>query len=560
MVTWTRREHPVAEVESAISSFRPAIAISDERLEQARNAVRQREAIKPRTAKTNVSHIARLLAWAEDNEYDIEESFTPAVVDAYIDESGYSDSVCERVRRILRAHLPVDRRPPRSRADRSTGTGAEKIPPTTAEVVERYRPQEISDERWEIVGPITRDRVRTLPHLGPRSVTSYLRYASDFVSWAIDNELSPTPAVLFTPRYIGTYIDDVLGNRPQATRDTASAILRQMIPADSAVDFEEYRRDRIAAAISSYTPDPARVSPTTWEAVADGCREAVVALKLPSVKTVQKALSRCSAFLAWCYETPGVPNAPPKAFDDRIIARYIEVRYGSAAPSSKTTLRSDLRRMGRSFKRAPIAPPPEEFGRTDVPPPASNSEVRQLLHSARTQSTRSLRRKMLATICLARGAGVIGSSAAWICGTDVRQLTDGSVVIDVNDWQHDRTVVVADAYAGSLLTVAREAGSLPLIGGLEPGSTSSYALANFQAPAELELSTVRLRDAWVVEQITAGQDPRVIARQLGHNSLSVMQRVRPFLPPIDEAAAHARLRDPRQERDVSDEPTVGDQP
>ncbi len=248
----------------------------------------------------------------------------------------------------------------------------------------------------------------------------------------------------------------------------------------------------VAATIAAYTP--VCVHP---EAAAFA--RAVVAKVGPESRERAKALLHASSRLAAFGCSIGLAMDPDVLFEPSVIERFVLVSTTRLSPSSRRTVRSNLRFLAR---RVPSVVPagPVPLSRAHAKVPYSAAEIDAYLALAKAQPSLSRNMRLTGLICLGAGAGLMGKDLRFVRGEDIVSRSGGLVVTVFGN--RPRVVPVLARYHGPLEASAAFAGHAYVTGGEMPARhnvTTPLVSATSGGLHLHRLDTSRLRATWVAQ-------------------------------------------------------------
>jgi hypothetical protein len=253
----------------------------------------------------------------------------------------------------------------------------------------------------------------------------------------------------------------------------------------------------------------------------------------------RSALSRHIYWLAG--EHPRQLN-PDFALDEATLVRSALNSEGHTTERSQTSYRSQVRSFRAGFPELfPVRTRKRSGGSIA---PLSDEDFEIAWQGAFTFRSEATCRSVQAMLLLARAAGVDGVEARHIAGTDVVHKPGAGLWVRIDAGRRKREVPVLARFQADLERLARLVGSGPLIGG---GSVP----APFGRPNELsdllkrrlrpmhsdfEISCVRLRKAWVLEQLSHWPELQIFLRATGLKSMHGLEYLVARCPVVPEDA------------------------
>jgi hypothetical protein len=202
------------------------------------------------------------------------------------------------------------------------------------------------------------------------------------------------------------------------------------------------------------------------EVAADFAREVVGRVAPVSVLRARSLLWACAA-LARFGLAVGLEPRPEVLLHPSVIERFVVVGLGSAPPTRRRTVRTNLRFVARRVVPQLVAPQPVGLARSRAKAPYSPAEIDAYLGLAAAQPTEARRHRLAALVGLGAGAGLGGGDLRHIRGDQVQRRSGGVVV--VVERQAVRVVPVLARYHRPVLAAAGFAGEGYICGGTSPG-------------------------------------------------------------------------------------------
>ncbi len=186
-------------------------------------------------------------------------------------------------------------------------------------------------------------------------------------------------------------------------------------------------------------------------------------------------------------------------FSEPMIERFIALGCSSWTPSTRRTLRTNLRFVASGLERFG-GPLPASLSRERSKAPYSDSEIDGYLAMCDTQSTQARRNRASGLICLGAGAGLVGVDLRAVRGRDVA-CRHGGVVVEVTGTRA-RVVPVLARFCDRALAAASFCGENFIVGGVElhRRNVTSRLIASMSERGDLpRLEIPRLRATWLRE-------------------------------------------------------------
>ena len=236
---------------------------------------------------------------------------------------------------------------------------------------------------------------------------------------------------------------------------------------------------------------------------------------------------------------------PDFALDEATLVRSALNSEGHTTERSQTSYRSQVRSFRAGFPELfPVRTHKRSGGSTA---PLSDEDFDVAWQGASTFRSEATCRSVQAMLLLARGAGVDGVEARYLAGTDVVRKPGAGLWVRIDAGRRQREVPVLARFQADLERLAELAGSGPVIGG---GSVP----APFGRPNELsdmlkrrlrpihpdfEISCVRLRKAWLLEQLSRWPELHIFLRATGLKSMHGLEDLVARCPVVPESATQA---------------------
>ena len=231
---------------------------------------------------------------------------------------------------------------------------------------------------------------------------------------------------------------------------------------------------------------------------------------------------------------------PDFALDEATLVRSALNSEGHTTERSQASYRSQVRSFRAGFPELfPVRTRKRSGGSTA---PLSDEDFAVAWQGASTFRNEATCRYIQAMLLLARSAGVDGVESRYLTGTDVVRKPGAGLWVRIDAGRRKREVPVLARFQADLEGLAELAGSAPLIGG---GSVP----APFGRPNELsdllkrrlrpmhpgfEISCVRLRKAWMLEQLSHWPELQIFLRAAGLKSMHGLEDLVARCPVVPE--------------------------
>ena len=247
----------------------------------------------------------------------------------------------------------------------------------------------------------------------------------------------------------------------------------------------------VAAAITAWTPRE-----LSGEVVAFA-KEVVAAAEPASVaraKALLFAASRLGAFA----EGVGLELCPEAVLHPSVIERLVLLGATAMSAATRRTVRTNSRflaaRVGPGAGRPAAVCLPRERAKA----PYDRPEIAAYLALADAQPTRARAMRAAGLVCLAAGAGLVGSDLRGVVGSDI-VARSGGLLVEVRG-SRPRTVPVLAAYHDRLGEVGAFFAGGFVVGGADPlrRNVTSGLIASLSGGADLpRIDIGRLRSTWL---------------------------------------------------------------
>jgi hypothetical protein len=217
-----------------------------------------------------------------------------------------------------------------------------------------------------------------------------------------------------------------------------------------------------------------------------------------------------------------------------VIERFVATGMPGTNSSRRRTVRANLRFVGRHVAPVQFPPDPVPVGRLFTGRPYSPGEIAGYLSLAAAQPTVARRMRATGLICLAAGAGLVGSDLRLVRGVDVA-VTSGVLCVRVTGL-HPRLVPVLEPYREALSCSASFAGDGFLVGGVKPErhNVTHRLVDSLSGGEDLgRLSVSSLRASWLACVLSGIGLPELLAAAGLRDSKALFDLVS-YLPPPDE--------------------------
>ncbi|MDA8330222.1 MAG: hypothetical protein M0027_03265 [Candidatus Dormibacteraeota bacterium] len=216
---------------------------------------------------------------------------------------------------------------------------------------------------------------------------------------------------------------------------------------------------------------------------------------------------------------------PDFALDEVQLVRSALNSEGHTTERSQTSYRSQIRSFRSGFPE--LFPVRRRKRPGGALAPLSDADFAIAWQGASTFRSEETCRSVQGMLLLARAAGVDGLETRYVAGTDVVRMAGAGLWVRIDAGRRRREVPVLARFQGDLERLARRAGSGPVIGGgtvptaYGRSNELSDMLKRRLRPMHpgFEISCVRLRKAWVLEQLSHWPELQIFLRAAGLKSM-----------------------------------------
>jgi len=261
-----------------------------------------------------------------------------------------------------------------------------------------------------------------------------------------------------------------------------------------------------------------------WAEHGDMVRARVRTAGPDTAEQAGEMITTASGLLAWC-ATEFLPLRDDVVFSDDTVARYVAVGMDDLSDSSRATYRSTIRRL-----LGQVTASSQPIGRTPAKSPYTDTELAVLFRAADAQPRMPRRRRLSTVFALTLGTGFNSTDMLTTRGRHVSQDPDGVVWVQAGD--DGRRVPCAVEWEDTVTAAAsREGDDGLLIGGSGSKNTLSMLIGDMVvSQPEQRPDVTRLRYTWLVRQLAAGVNLRVLSEASGLSTLTILSHLIDSLP------------------------------
>ena len=316
------------------------------------------------------------------------------------------------------------------------------------------------------------------------------------------------------------------------TDQAAMAAARAALSALSAKKMAEYVPDLPAEQLESIRPFV----------------EDAVALALPQTTySVETLMGPCIHFAYWAVYVVGAELDATIIFNRELIEHYVRDNLPDLTQGTQRNYRSWLFRVAEAVNPEANPRNPMPLNERSLDTPYDEAERVALDRWAAGQGTVYMRRGASTLIALGAGAGLTSVEIATLRRDSVTVSPDRVVTINVTNDGRVRTVIVRARYEKSLAKAIRDLPGESFVFLPKRTSTKNNVVSAFVARASSPTGSPsvrvrRLRNTWLVQQMTDRVDVFTLMEAAGLQSLESISRLASYVPRLSNDARIAQLR------------------
>jgi len=276
--------------------------------------------------------------------------------------------------------------------------------------------------------------------------------------------------------------------------------------------------------------------------------EDAVAMALPRTSYSAKALlSPAMHFTYWAVFVAGAERNATAVFQRELIEYYVRETMGNLKEGTRRNNRAWLFRVAEAVNPETNPRNPMPLNQRGMDTPYSSGELDILDGWAAGQGTTYSRRAATTLVALGAGAGLSSREIALLRNDAVTIGADRSVTIDITDEGCPRHIPVAARYERALAKAVKDMPGerfvfLPHRTRTENDVVSSFVARTSRPTGTPTVSVQRLRNTWLVQQMTNRVDVLTLMEAAGLKSLESISRLASFVPRPSDAERAAQLR------------------
>lgn len=273
-----------------------------------------------------------------------------------------------------------------------------------------------------------------------------------------------------------------------------------------------------------------------WDAIANFVRTIVTLLVAEHKAVVVNALTAVSLYAHWAFER-GLPlDEPADVFHPAMLYRYSSEKLDSKASIYRDNHLRTLRRLMALLEDPAPDYPRKPLRRRPIPAtgPFTASEQAAFVSSSNTRNTEWQRSNMRVLLGLGFGAGLTAEELNHARAADIRRAGE-HLVVDTHG-KNARTIPVRHDWAPILLRglATREPEDYAILGYRhETISARLMVEMHVAAPHEPHPTPNRMRTTWIVEHLTRGVRPDIVAAIAGLGDITSLRNYILRMPAYD---------------------------
>ena len=337
-----------------------------------------------------------------------------------------------------------------------------------------------------------------------------------------------------------------------ANHDPQLAAARTMlrggeVSADAQAAMASIRAAMPASAVKmmvDYTPD----LPAENVAQIRAFVEDAVAMALPQTTyTVETLLRPTMHFIYWAVFVVGAEQDATVAFQRELIEHYVRETMSNLTEGTRRNYRTWLFRVAEAVNPEANPHNPMPLNQRALDTPYTSGELALLDGWAAGQSTAYSRRAATTLVALGAGAGLSSREIAFLRNDAVTIGDDRSVTINIAEGGRPRQIPVAARYEKALTKAVKGMPGERFVFLPQRTRTKNDVVSAFVARTSRPTGTPtvrvqRLRNTWLVQQMTNRVDVLTLMEAAGLKSLESISRLASFVPRPTEQARIAQLR------------------
>ena len=337
-----------------------------------------------------------------------------------------------------------------------------------------------------------------------------------------------------------------VGKNPQlvAARRT---LTRGAADAEALTAMESIRAEMPAAAMKTVTQYAPNL-PVEYVAEIRIFVENAVAMALPKTSYAAKTLlSPAMRFTYWAVFVAGAEQNATAVFQRELIEYYVRETMGELREGTRRNNRAWLFRVAEAVNPETNPRNPMPLNQRGMDTPYTSAELDILGGWAAGQGTAYSRRAATTLVALGAGAGLSSREIAFLRNDAVTIGDDRSVTINIAEGGRPRQIPVAARYEKALTKAVKGMPGerfvfLPQRTRTENDVVSAFVARTSRPTGTPTVRVQRLRNTWMVQQMTNRVDVLTLMEAAGLKSLETISRLASFVPRPSDAERTAQLR------------------
>jgi integrase len=304
----------------------------------------------------------------------------------------------------------------------------------------------------------------------------------------------------------------------------------------------DHMADEAIGLLRRYTP---RMPADLWAQIGPFVRDAASSAAPLTKYTAHRLMTTLSGYVAWAYQTKGMPLEAKLLFRREAIDLYINdfQRSSGLAPGTLRNYRSTLLRVSEVLLPEHNPYKVKPLNDRGSIPPYNQAEAREIVRWMRGQGTDAKVQKATAMACLGMGAGLKAVEIADLRRRDI--IVDVNGILVTTTQGVPRSVPMLAKWEPPLRRLLEPLDAADFVFGIPTRSNYRNMLSNFVAntTGEIRPRTDRMRATWIVTHLEARTNMRALMRAAGVDKFENLARYLRYLPELDtdEYRRHLRL-------------------
>ena len=276
--------------------------------------------------------------------------------------------------------------------------------------------------------------------------------------------------------------------------------------------------------------------------------ENAVAMALPKTSYAAKTLlSPAMRFTYWAVFVAGAEQDATAVFQRELIEYYVRETMGELREGTRRNNRAWLFRVAEAVNPETNPRNPMPLNQRGMDTPYTSGELDILDGWAAGQGTTYSRRAATTLVALGAGAGLSSREIALLRNDAISIGDDRSVTINITEGGRPRQIPVAARYEKTLAKAVKDMPGerfvfLPQRTRTENDVVSAFVARISRPTGTPTVRVQRLRNTWLVQQMTNRVDVLTLMEAAGLKSLESISRLASFVPRPSDAERTAQLR------------------